>query len=148
MSSNDTSISPESQATDQVSFKILSNKTALNADYSILSMEIYKTFNKISSARISMVDGDLSKQDFPISSKDDSLLPGNEFEIQLGYQGKPKTVFKGIITRHSIRSTKSKISSLTIEAKDKSVKLAIGRKNQNFADKTDSEIIEAIAKKS
>jgi Rhs element Vgr protein len=148
MSSNDTSISPETQATDQVSFKILSNKNALSAEYSILSMEVFKTFNRISSARISMVDGDLSKQDFPISSKDDSLLPGNEFEIQLGYQGKPKTVFKGIITRHSIRSTKNKISSLTIEAKDKSVKLAIGRKNQNFTDKTDSEIIEAIAKKS
>ena len=37
---------------------------------------------------------------------------------------------------------------MTIEAKDKSVKLAIGRKNQNFTDKTDTEIIEAIAKRS
>src|SRR6478735_2275427 len=116
MSSNDPSISPDAQATDQVSFKILSNKSALSGEYSILSMDIFKSFNKISSARINMVDGDLSKQDFPISSKDDSLLPGNEFEIQLGYQGKPKTVFKGIITRHSIRSNKSKISSLAIEA--------------------------------
>ena len=148
MSNNSTSISPETQATDQVSFKILSNKNPLNAEYSILSMEVFKCFNKISSAKITIVDGDFSKQDFPISSKDDSLVPGNEFEIQLGYQGKPKTVFKGIITKHSIRSNKSKTSVLIIEAKDKSVKLAIGRKNQNFTDKTDSEIIEAIVKKS
>ena len=84
MSNNSTSISPETQATDQVSFKILSNKSPLNAEYSIISMEVHACFNKISSARISMADGDLSKQDFPISSKDDSLIPGNEFEIQLG----------------------------------------------------------------
>jgi Rhs element Vgr protein len=148
MSNNSTSISPDTQATDQVSYKILSNGNPLNAEYSILSMEVVKCFNKISSAKISMVDGDFSKQDFPISSKDDSLIPGNDFEIQLGYQGKPKTVFKGIITQHSIRSNKSKASALIIEAKDKAVKLAIGRKNQNFTDKTDNEIIEAIAKKS
>ena len=148
MANTNTSISPDTQPTDIVSFKILSNKNPLNPDYSIQSIEVFKSFNKISFAKISMADGDVSKQDFPISSKDDSLIPGNEFEIQLGYQGKPKTVFTGIITRHSIRSNKNKASSLAIEAKDKSVKLTIGRKNQNFTDKTDSEIITTIAKKS
>lgn len=146
--SNSTSISPAEQATDQVSYKILANKNPLDAAYSILSMEVVKCYNKISSAKIKMVDGDFSKQDFPISSKDDSLVPGNEFELQIGYQGKPKTVFKGIITKHAIQSNKAKASTLIIEAKDKAVKLTIGRKNQNFTDKTDNEIIEAIAKKS
>jgi Rhs element Vgr protein len=148
MANTSTSISPDAQATDQVSFKILANNSQLSAEYSIMSLEVFKSFNKISSARITIADGDLSKQDFPISSKDDSLVPGNEFEIQLGYQGKPKCVFKGIITKQSIRSNKTKTSSLTIEAKDKAIKLAIGRKNQNFTDKTDTEIIEAIAKRS
>jgi Rhs element Vgr protein len=94
-----------------------------------------------------MVDGDSAKQDFPISSKDDSLVPGNEFEIQLGYQGKPKTVFKGIITKHAIKSTKNKTSTLCIEVKDQAVKLTIGRKNQTFTDKTDTEIVETILKR-
>jgi len=146
--SNSTSISPEKQATDLVSFKLLSDSKPLSGEYSILSIEVSKYFNKISSAKIVMVDGDPAKQDFPISSKDDSLVPGNDFEIQMGYQGKSKTVFKGMIIKQTIRSNKNKTSTLTIEAKDKSVKLAIGRKNQNFINKTDSEIMEEILKKS
>ena len=44
MSNNSTSISPETQATDQVSFKILSNKSPLSGEYSILSIEVNKFF--------------------------------------------------------------------------------------------------------
>lgn len=145
---NSTSISPETQATDLVSFKILSDNNQLSGEYRILSIEVVKSFNRISSAKIVIADGDPAKQDFPISSKDDSLIPGHEFEVQLGYQGKSTSVFKGIITKHAIRSNKNKTSTLTIEAKDKSVKLTIGRKSQTFSDKTDTEIIESILKRS
>ena len=145
---NNTSISPETQATDLVSFKILSDNNPVSGEYRVLSIEVVKCFNKISSAKIVIADGDPAKQDFPISSKDDSLIPGHDFEVQLGYQGKSKSIFKGIITKHAIRSNKNKISTLTIEARDKAVKLTIGRKSQTFIEKTDTEIIESILKKS
>ncbi len=145
---NSTSISPDTQATDLVSFKILSDNNPVSGEYRIQSIDITKCFNKITSAKIVMADGDPAKQDFPVSSKDDSLVPGNELEIQMGYQGKPKSVFKGIITRHAIRSNKNKASTLSIEAKDKAVKLTIGRKSQTFTDKTDTEIFESIIKRS
>ena len=133
---------------DLVSFKILANNNALSGESRIVSLEVTKQFNRIASARITMADGDPAKQDFAISSKEDSLLPGSEIEIQLGYHGKSKTVFKGIIARQSLRSNKNKASFLTIDARDKAIQLTLARKNQTFADKKDSEIIEAILKKS
>lgn len=145
---NSASISPETQATDLVSFKILSDNNPVSGEYRILSIDVVKCFNRISSAKIVIADGDPSKQDFPISSKDDSLIPGHEFEVQLGYQGKSTTVFKGIIIKHALRSNKNKVSSLTIEARDKAVKLTIGRKSQTFSEKSDTEIVEAILKRS
>lgn len=148
MTNFSTSISPDDRATDLVSLNILSDSKELGGEYRILSVEVSKYYNKIAFAKIVMVDGDFAMQDFAISSKDESLVPGKDLEIRLGYHGSPVTVFKGMITTHSIRSNRNNPSTLTIEAKDKSVKLTIGRKNQNFADKTDAEIIESIAKKS
>src|SRR3954453_23874279 len=109
--SNSTSISAETQPTDVVSFKLLSNNTALSGEYRVVALEISRSFNKIALGKITLADGDPAKQDFPISSKDDSLIPGNDFEIQMGYHGKPKSVFKGVITKQSIRSVKNKTSA-------------------------------------
>lgn len=139
-----TSVSPDKQATDVVSFKILADNNVLSGEYRILSIDVFNGLNKISAAKIVIADGDPAKQDFPLSSKNDSLIPGHELEIQMGYQGKSKSVFKGIITRHIIKSNKNKVSGLTIEAKDKAVKLTIGRKSRTFTNKTDSEIIQSI----
>lgn len=145
--SNSTALSANG-VTDLVNFTILSNNAAISSDYRILSIEVTQCFNKISSAKITIADGDAAKQDFAISSKDDTLLPGNEFEIQIGYHAKTKTIFKGIIVKHAIKSGKNKNSVLGIEAKDKLVKLSLHRKNQSFSDTTDTEVIEAIVKKS
>jgi Rhs element Vgr protein len=132
--------------TDLVSFNILCNKVALSREYRILSLDVVKSSNKISTAKVSIVDGNPAEQDFPVSSKNDTLLPGNDFEIQLGYHSKTKTVFQGVIVKQSIKSGKNRQSVLTLEAKDKFFKLALGRKSQSFTDKTDSEIIADVVK--
>ncbi|HEX7904854.1 MAG TPA: type VI secretion system tip protein VgrG [Chitinophagaceae bacterium] len=138
----------DKQATDLVNLKLLVNKTALNAAYKIISIEVTYAFNKIASARVMIVDGDPAQQDFAISSKEDGLLPGNEFEIQLGYHEKSKAIFKGIIVKQSIKSGKNKKSFILIEARDRCVQLTLGRKSRCFFDKTDSELMEEIAKDS
>ncbi len=142
---NTSSTTSSDQQTDLVNFKILLNGNAISGEYRINSLEVNKFFNKISTAKIALADGDPSKQDFEISSGDDALTPGNEIEIQMGYQSQAKTIFKGIITSHSIRSAASKHSVLTIEAKDKAVKLTFGRNNRFFIEKTDSDVMESIA---
>ena len=134
----------EKQPTDLVNLKLLVNKTGLNAAYKIISAEVSCAFNKIASARVMIVDGDPAQQDFAISSKEDGFLPGNEFEIQLGYHEKSKAIFKGIIIKQTIKSGKNKKSFILIEARDQCVQLTLGRKSRCFFDKTDSELMEEI----
>ena len=147
MSNNDSAISTRSEPTDVVNFKILLNGNAINGEYKIVSLYATKSFNKISSAKLVIADGDPAQQDFAVSSKEDGLVPGSEIEIAIGYHSKSATIFKGIIVKHTLRAVKGTHSSLTIEAKDKAVKLTKGRKSVGFVDKTDTDIIESIAKK-
>jgi Rhs element Vgr protein len=137
---------PGNTATDLVSFKVLLNNTALSNECRILSIEVSKSFNRISSAKLVIVDGDPALQDFAISSKEDSLLPGSEIELQLGYQGKSQTIFKGIVVKQSIKSGKNKKSVLAIEARDKFFQLTLNRHSGSFNDKSDTEIIGDIVK--
>lgn len=148
MSSGGNAISTRNEPTDVVNFKINLNGTAVSGEYQILSLTVSKTFNKITSARVVIADGDAASQDFPISSKDDALVPGSEIDIAIGYHGKTKIVFKGIITKHSLKSSKGKHSYLTIEAKNKAVKMTLARKSHCFVEKSDQDIIESIVKKS
>lgn len=141
-------ISTRNEPTDVVNFKITLKGTPLSGEYQVKSLTIVKSYNKISFAKIMIADGDVATQDFAISSKDDSLIPGSEIEIAMGYHSEAKTVFKGIITKQAIKSGKNKHSVLIIEAKDKAVKLTLARNNHCFVDKTDKDIIEDIVKKS
>lgn len=147
MGSDNSFISTRIDATDVVNFKILLNGSAINGEYRIVSLYASKSFNKISYAKIVIADGDPSLQDFAISSKEDALVPGSEIEIAIGYHSKAATIFKGIIVKHALQATKGTHSSLTIEAKDKAVKLTKGRKSIGFVDQTDTDIIESVAKK-
>jgi Rhs element Vgr protein len=133
-------------AADLVNFKILANQSPLGSEYQVLSIEVSQCLNKIATAKITIADGDAAKQDFPLAGSDDAFFPGSELEVQIGYHTEAKTVFKGVIVKQCIRSVRNKHSTLVIEAKDKFVRLTIGRKNHCFTDKPDSEIIQNIVK--
>lgn len=133
------------QATDLINLKIFLNGAVMSGEYRIMAVDIVKCYNKIATARFVLADGDPAKQDFVISSTEESLTPGNVLEIQLGYHTKSKTVFKGIITGQIIKAGKNNHPMLMIEAKDKTFKLAIGRQNDCYIDKKDSDIFEDIA---
>jgi len=146
MMSSNNGIADRSQPTDLVNFKILLNDAAISGEYRVISLLVEKTFNHVSAARIVLADGDPALQDFPISSKDDACMPGARVEIRMGYHSDAKTVFKGIVVSHSIRSGRNKHSFSIIEARDQAYRLSLGRKNHCYADKQDSEIMETIVK--
>jgi Rhs element Vgr protein len=141
---SDERIIPTPAPSDLPTFKILSGGNQVSSAYQVVSVDVYKVFNKIASAKILLLDGDPASQDFLISNSDD-FKPGNEIEIKAGYHNDESTIFKGIIIRHGIKSTKNKPSYLSIEAKDKAVKLTVGRKSSFYYDVKDSEIIEELA---
>jgi Rhs element Vgr protein len=139
----DTRVIPTQAETDLATFTILSNGQEISGEIGVESIYVMKSVNKIPTARIAIVDGSIPREDFEVSSGA-LFVPGNEIEIKAGYHSTEDTIFKGIITKHSIQSKKDKPSYLTVELKDTGVKLTIGRKSKYFENVKDSEIIEEI----
>jgi Rhs element Vgr protein len=134
---------PTQDTTDLSTFRILVDKEEVSGKYSVSSIVVHKCVNKIPTAKLVLLDGDVSKQDFETSSSG-TFNPGKEVTIKLGYHSKEDVVFTGVIVRHGIKLGGKKSSYLTLELKDKSVKMTIARKNKYFADVTDSDVMEQL----
>ena len=126
-----------------VTRKVFISGTELSNEIGIKQITVGKTFNKIAWAKIIFIDGSAADRDFALSN-DDKFKPGNEIKIQLGVDGAVETVFEGIIIKHAIQA-KQNGTYLTIEAKDKAIKLTANRKSAYFINKTDSDILTEIA---
>ncbi len=134
---------PNNSTHDVITFDILTNGQLVPGEFEILSIDISKEVNRIPTAYIDIRDGDAALQTFEISNTD-HFIPGKDIHIKLGRDGENGTVFKGIITKHSIRFRENGTSSLMVECKDLAVKMTIGRHSQYFENKKDSEVIEDI----
>lgn len=128
---------------DNPRYTIFSNGTELPHDFMIHSLSISKSVNKIPHARLVLKDGDIPREDFPASNREE-FVPGAEIEIQMGYRDKQDAVFSGIVIKHGIKSQYEESSQLIVELKDPAVKMTVGRKNMYFKDTTDSDIIESL----
>ena len=131
-----------SQPSDLVTLKILVEGAELSHTYSVMNIVVEKEINRIPTARIILLDGVPSEQDWELSNQD-LFLPGKEIEIKAGYNSQEETIFKGIVIKHSLKIRTSQ-SFLIVECKDKAVKLTIGRKSKYFYDSKDSDILEEI----
>jgi len=131
-----------SQPSDLVTLKILVEGAELSNAYSVMNIVVEKEINRIPTARIILLDGNPSEQDWELSNQD-LFLPGKEIEIKAGYHSDEETIFKGIVIKHSLKIRASQ-SFLIVECKDKAVKLTIGRKSKYFYDSKDSDILEEI----
>ncbi len=109
----------------------------------VKAVTVENSVNRISIARISIIDGDPSTGTFEASSSN-TFLPGNEIIVEAGYDSKNKVIFKGIITKQSIRIHGSLGGILEVECRDKAIAMIVGRKSLTYAKKKDSEIITSI----
>jgi Rhs element Vgr protein len=140
---SDSRILPVSRPTNLVTYTIKIDGEAISRVHGILSIVVTKEVNRIPSAHIVIKDGNVAKGNFEASNQD-LFIPGKEIEILAGYRSEESSIFKGIIVKHGIRIKSDGISMLSLECRDESVKLTIGRKNKYFIDKKDSEAIEEI----
>ncbi len=134
--------SPLDSIGNTLTYEITVGGKEIGTKYAVTSIEVHKELNKLPSALVKIADGIPSKTDFPISGGKE-FLPGAEVEIKLGYDSKNKSVFKGIIMKHTISSGEEG-SKLVIECKDKLTKMTVGRKNAYYAKKKDSDIISTL----
>jgi len=132
--------SPLTQYSDLVNVSISVNGTTIDASYSVLSVTVVKEVNKIPYARVQILDGDPSSENFTISATD-TFIPGNTLVINAGYHGQTDIIFSGIIIKHSIKTLNSRTPILVVEARDAAVRMTIGRKNAYFTMAKDSDLI-------
>ncbi|MFV0591121.1 MAG: type VI secretion system tip protein VgrG [Draconibacterium sp.] len=133
---------PTQRSADLVTWKILIEGEELSSSYQVLSIAVEKEINRIPWAKIVLLDGDPSAQDFALSNEA-FFVPGKEIEIKAGYHSDEETVFKGIVIRHNL-SIRSDKAQLVIECRDKAVKMTIGRKSKYFYESKDSDVLEEI----
>ena len=129
---------------------ILNDGKEMDARYEVMSVDIDNTANKITSARVTILDSgnpptgllflDISDEEF--------FEPGNEFEIRLGYLEQSRSVdrqvFKGILVKHRIRMS-VKGAYLTLTFKAPAIGMTRVRRNVVYPEKmTDTQIVENI----
>ncbi len=128
-----------------VNVKVFVKGKELPGDFPVYSIDVTKEINKIAGATIKFLDGNPSTQDFILSNKAD-LNPGNEIEIQAGYDTDAKSIFKGIIIRHGVKARGTQ-SHTVVECKDRAILMTIENRSDIYEKKKDSEAINAITKR-
>lgn len=132
--------SPEAKSSGVFRLTVYSDGAKLADTVGVVSVTVNKPVNKIPSARIVVLDGDMPNMDFPVSNTDD-FKPGTPIKINAGYGSNEDTIFQGIVVRHGIKISGDNYARLIVECQDEAVGMTIGRKNANFIDSSDSEII-------
>jgi Rhs element Vgr protein len=135
--------SPKLNTSEVLKITITSDGSLIADTIRIISVEVNKAVNRIPTARISILDGDMPKDDFPVSNLD-VFAPGKAIVISAGYGSKVAVVFQGVVVRHGIKISNNNEARLQIECKHKAVALTIGKKNANYVDLKDSDIISKL----
>lgn len=133
--------SPATQAHGPVDATIKSGGRAVAAG-SLESLTVVTALNKIPFARLVFLDGDTSEQNFPLSDGGD-FKPGTDVEVEAGYDGTTKTLFKGVVVRHRLKLGAAG-AMLHVECRDPAYAMTLDRKNASFIGKTDSDVMKAI----
>ena len=74
---------PTSAPSDKPTFTILLDDNELSREHHVLSIVVAKLVNKISYARIALLDGDPSTENFPVSNTE-LFVPGTQVNILAG----------------------------------------------------------------
>jgi Rhs element Vgr protein len=109
----------------------------------ILAITITKGINRLSEARLELLDGDPATS-APLQSEADSLAAGAAVEVQAGYDNQHQLLFKGIVVEVTITSQGTQGMLLSVVCKDAAVQLMGGRKITAFPAQAMSDTIGQI----
>lgn len=135
--------SPSVSAGSVVRLSILSNGQSVRDNVQVVSVSVTKAVNRIPTARIVMLDGDMPNQDFPVSNTEE-FTPGTEIEVKAGYDDTEESIFKGVVVRHGIKVGGDNYARLVVDCQDGAVRMTIGRKSANFMASTDDAAIQKL----
>jgi len=135
--------SPLLNSTGILTLTITADGAEIADTIQIASVEVTQKVNRVPSATISFLDGDMPTDSFPVSDAD-TFVPGTAVTISAGYAGTETVIFDGIVVKHSIAIGADNHARLVIECRDKAIAMTVGRKNANFVNVSDSDIISTL----
>jgi Rhs element Vgr protein len=124
-------------------YMLLVDGSELPPTVEVMSIVAEREVNRVPRAQLVVRDGDIAAEDFPLSNQD-HFVPGKELQIKVGYGAQEKTIFKGIVIKHSIKVRSPGGSYLTVDCWDAAVKMTVGRKSRFFIEKKDSDVLNDI----
>jgi len=134
---------PISTPSEVITTTILINGTPVPQTIGTLGIQVVKEVNRIPFVKLRMKDGSAADEDFPISGGE-LFIPGNEIEIQVGYNSDENTIFKGIITKQALKTRRNSASELVVECRDKVYKMTLNRNSKYFYNLKDSELCDQL----
>ncbi|MBO7413614.1 MAG: type VI secretion system tip protein VgrG [Fibrobacter sp.] len=138
--------SPLNNLSPVVECALYCDGNALPSTTTILSADVEYRINCIPKATIVLADGNVATGKFELC-EDDQLKPGKEISLKAGYATKLESIFTGTIVRLGISTLSDGRSCTKIECRHKAIALTKSRKNANYQDKSDDDIISSIASK-
>jgi len=137
---------------------ITCNGSPLPDKYQLKYVDVSNEVNKVPICELGLKEGNVAKQTFPLSDEE-LFAPGSLIVVKLLFHGsedgafnksKAVTVFKGLVTRHTLSATRESVQ-LVVEARHEVVAMTTNRKNFVWlADpgkkQTDKEIITEVFK--
>ena len=123
-----------------VTVTVASNGTPISPEIELLAVHTRRELNKLPSARLSFIDGDIANRKFPLSDGA-TFAPGADIEIKARWEDQPSSevvIFKGKVVRHSLQVS-NRGSLLHVELKDKAILMTRGRKNAVRQDISDAD---------
>ncbi|MFZ6765840.1 type VI secretion system tip protein VgrG [Undibacterium sp. Di26W] len=109
----------------------------------VVSVETNHSTNRIPTAIITVLDGDMPNGLFPLADAG-NFKPGTKIVISAGYDLTTEVIFTGVVIKHSVKITGDNFARLVIECRDQALAMTVGRKNANFVNQTDSDIMTAL----
>lgn len=133
----------ENVTRDLSTHKIFSDGNELPGTFTVMSVIVSRSINKIPTARIILKDGDPAAQQYAASNSQ-QLEPGKLIRIEGGFHNKNKVLFEGYVIRQHLRLKNGKDSYLVVECKDKAYRMTLAPKSRYFIDSTDSAAVETL----
>ncbi|MDR7334590.1 type VI secretion system tip protein VgrG [Roseateles asaccharophilus] len=136
-------VSPLQDSVGVVTLSVLVSGQRLAQSADLISVTVQRAANTVPSARLVFNDGDMPARSFPISDAED-LKPGAKLTVKAGYGQQEETLFEGIVVRHGLRVIGNNDARLVVECRDAAVKMTVGRRNANYIDMTDSDVMDKL----
>lgn len=136
--------SPYEAGQGVVTVRVRSSAGAVPEDLPLVSLRVRRAANRLPTARIELLDGDMAKGEFALCDGA-AFKPGAQLSISAGYgEAEPTLLFEGVVVGQGLRIDDDNRSCLVVECRDKAVGMTVGRRNANHADQTDSEVISSL----